>query len=96
MIVGVFDLERRSGERATADGLNRQVAEYCVENWLPQQRQFTEEDLARVREKRAELFARWDAVRPGDALEIPFELGPAERSGTRPASGKRRKNAENR
>lgn len=96
VIVGVFDLERRIGERATADDLTRKLAEYCVENGLPQQPQFTEEDLARVREKRAELFAKWDAVRPGDALEIPFEVEPAEGSQITPARGKRRKNEKTR
>jgi hypothetical protein len=91
MIVGVFDLERRIGERASADELNQKLAEYSVENGLPQQPQLTEEDLARVREKRAEVFARWDAVRPGDALEIPFEVAQAnlrdEPASYRPRNG---------
>jgi hypothetical protein len=73
VIVGFFDLERRIGERATADALNTRLAEYCAENALPPQRRYTDEDLDRVRKKRAELFAMWDAVKPGDALEIPFE-----------------------
>jgi hypothetical protein len=72
MIVGAFDLERRVGQRITADELNRILADYCAENGLHAQRQLTESDLARVREKRAELFAKWESVRPGDALEIPF------------------------
>src|SRR2546423_460309 len=77
MIVGVLDLERRTGERVSADELNQKLAEYSVENGLPQQRQLAEEDLTRVRAMRAELFARWEAVRPGDALEIPFEVAQA-------------------
>jgi hypothetical protein len=72
MIVGAFDLERRVGEWITADELNRILADYCAENGLRAQRQLTESDLARVREKRAELFAKWESVRPGDALEISF------------------------
>jgi hypothetical protein len=28
--------------------------------------------LNRVRQKRGELFTRWEAVKPGDALELPF------------------------
>jgi hypothetical protein len=74
MIVGVFDLERRVGQRITAEELNRKLADYCAENGLSAQCQLTESDLARVREKRAELFAKWESVRPGDALEIPFGL----------------------
>ena len=73
MIVGFFDLERRIGERGTTSDLNRMLAEYCAENGLPVRFQFTEEDLARVRGKRAELFAQWDAVLPGNALEVVFD-----------------------
>ena len=72
-IVGVFDLERRIGEKATAEALNAKLSEYCAENGFPPHRSFSEEDLDRVRQKRAELFAKWDAVPPGGALEIPFE-----------------------
>jgi len=71
IIVGLFDLERRTGERVTAEHVNASVAEYCIEAGLPA-REFTEEDLDRVRERRAELFAKWDAVLPGEALEILF------------------------
>jgi hypothetical protein len=74
MIVGVLDMERRMGERASAEELNQKLAEYAADNSLSQQRDVTEEDLARIRETRAEVFAKWDAVRPGDALEIPFEV----------------------
>jgi hypothetical protein len=77
MIVGVLDLERRMGERASANELNEKLSEYSIENGLPQPRRVTEEDLARVREKRAEMFAKWEAVQPGDALEIPFEVAQA-------------------
>jgi len=74
MIVGFFDLERSTGEREHADALNEMLAEYCAENGLPPYRHFTDDDLARVRAKRAELFAKWDAVAPGDALEVVFDL----------------------
>ena len=77
MIVGMLDMERRTGERASPEELNQNVAEYAIENSLPQQRAITEEDLARVRANRAEMFAKWDAVRPGEALEIPFEVAEA-------------------
>jgi hypothetical protein len=70
----MLDMERRTGERASAVELNQSVAVYAIENSLPQQRAITEEDLARVRANRAEMFAKWDAVPPGDALEIPFEV----------------------
>ncbi len=73
MIVGFFDLERRIGEHGIAAELNQELADYCAENGLHAQFQFTEDDLARVRAKRAELFAQWDAVLPGDSLEVVFD-----------------------
>ena len=75
MIVGFLDLERRSGEKGSADGLNRMLAEYCAERGLPPERQLTEEDLAAVRAMRAELFTQWAAVERGKALEVVFDLG---------------------
>jgi len=72
MIVGFLDLERRSGEFGLADDLNETLARFCSENSLPPPPQLTEEDLVRVRQRRGELFALWDAVKPGDALELPF------------------------
>ena len=80
MIVGLFDLERGIGERVSADEVNQKLAEYAVENGLPRSPELTEEDLARVRAKRAELFEQWDALPPGEALEIPFECPPVSAS----------------
>jgi hypothetical protein len=80
MIVGFFDLERRTGERGSAEDLNQQLAEYCAERGLPPARQFTDEDLAAVRAMRAELFARWAAVERGNALEVVFDLEHLARS----------------
>ncbi|HEY3114349.1 MAG TPA: hypothetical protein VGJ62_11745 [Gemmatimonadaceae bacterium] len=72
MIVGFFDLERRTGERGLAKDLNGTIAEFCRENSLPVPAPLSDDDLDRVRQKRGELFAQWDAVKPGDALELPF------------------------
>ena len=77
MIVGALDMERATGERASTEELNQRIAEYALEHALPQPRPVSEEDLASVRERRAEMFAKWEAVRPGDALEIPFEVAQA-------------------
>jgi len=80
MVVGFFDLERRSGELGSAEELNLQLAGYCSEKGLPPERQFTEEDLAAVRAMRAELFARWAEVERGNALEVVFDLEQLARS----------------
>ncbi len=73
LIVGAFDLERRIGELATAEEINQKVGEYCREHSLTDCPQVTEGDVARVRAKRAELFAKWESVKPGESLEILFE-----------------------
>ena len=72
MIVGFFDLERQSGEFGLANDLNDNLERFCSENSLPAPYRLSEDDLARVRQKRGELFARWDTLKPGDALELPF------------------------
>ncbi len=77
IIVGFFDRERASGQMGTAEGLNDELAKFCEENELAAPEKFTEQDLSRIRQKRGELFAQWEAVKPGEALELPFDLSPA-------------------
>jgi hypothetical protein len=72
MIVGYLDLERRTGAVAQIDDINSQLAAYCAEHGFPSPEPITESDLDRIRRKRAELFSQWEAVKPGDALELPF------------------------
>jgi len=71
MIVGFLDLERGTGQIGMAEDLNETLSRYCSENSLPPA-VITDDDLNRVRQKRGELFTRWEAVKPGDALELPF------------------------
>lgn len=73
IIVGFFDLERASGEMGSAEVLTENVAAFCDEHGLPVPETFAEEDLWRVRQRRGELFAQWDAVQPGEALELRFD-----------------------
>jgi hypothetical protein len=75
MIVGFFDLERSSGERGLADDLNEVIASFCRENSMPAPDALTDADLDQVRRKRSEVFARWEAVKPGDFIELPFAPG---------------------
>ena len=74
MIVGLLDVERSTGQLVQPADVNRRLQEFCRENGMPAPTPLTEEDLWRVRQKRGELFAQWEAVKPGDALELPFEL----------------------
>ena len=73
IIVGFFDRERASGQMGSAQEINDELAEFAEENEVHVPEQLTEDDLSRVRKRRGELFAQWDAVRPGDALELLFD-----------------------
>ena len=66
LIVGFLDAERGSGERWPASDLNDKLAKHG------RAETFTEEQLAAVRARRAELFAMWRALPDGDTLEVPF------------------------
>jgi hypothetical protein len=72
-IVGLLDLERATGERVSAADVNARLAEVCAENNI-QAREIADAQLDGIRRKRAELFAEWDAVEPGHALELSFDL----------------------
>ena len=72
--VGFFDRERGSGIIGQAGELNQHLTQYCAENALPNPPHYSEDDLLRVRQKRGELFSKWDAVKPGDTLEVEFEV----------------------
>jgi hypothetical protein len=61
LIVGLFDTERAGGVIYTAEEFNEHSP-----------RPFKDEDLARVRKLRGELFAKWFAVAPGDSLDLRF------------------------
>ncbi|MFL5634141.1 MAG: hypothetical protein ACJ78J_08585 [Gemmatimonadaceae bacterium] len=73
IIVGFLDRERAGSDRATAEDLNAALANYSAENSLATDVVVTEDDLSRIRAKRADLFAQWAAIEPGDALEVTFE-----------------------
>ena len=73
MVVGFFDRERASGQLGTAEELNEHLSAYCEENDLPGPEKLTESHLSHVRQKRGELFAQWETVQPGGALELLFD-----------------------
>jgi hypothetical protein len=75
LIVGFFDRERATGQMGTASEINQELATFCEENGLGVPEKFTESDLSRVRKMRGEVFAQWEAVEPGGALELRFDPG---------------------
>jgi hypothetical protein len=73
MVVGFLDAERASGARWTAAELNEKIALYYeTRGTFAPAPPITDDDLARIRQLRGELFARWDAVPEGEALELTF------------------------
>lgn len=73
LIVGFLDTERASGTRWSPSDFNDKAALYYRDHavgGMPPT--LTDDELARVRQRRAELFAQWDAVPPGGTLELTF------------------------
>jgi len=73
LIVGFIDLEMRTGTLMSADECNEKIGVQFDEQKAPRP-DLTIDDvqLAAIRGRRDELFAKWRAVRPGEALEVPF------------------------
>jgi hypothetical protein len=67
----------------TAQEINEELAAFCEENGLPVPGKCTESDLSRVRQKRGDLFAQWEAVEPGGVLELRFDPVALAPSATR-------------
>ena len=70
MIVGLMDAERYQGIRMSVAGLREPSNGHAVRGALGD---ITDADLDRVRARRAELFAMWEALAAGDTLELPFD-----------------------
>lgn len=74
LIVGFLDAERASGTRWEAADFNDKAAIYYRDHRLEATPPtLTDHDLARIRQRRAELFAEWEAVAPGGTLELTFD-----------------------
>lgn len=73
-IVGTLDSERASGEIWSACDFNQHLAIHAESAGLSKPRELTDDDLARVRARRAELFAEWRAIEPGETLQLHFVI----------------------
>jgi hypothetical protein len=75
LIVGCLDSERRSEERWSAADFNEHARIYVSSTRFSnmQVRDLTDDELDAMRTLRDSLLARWNAVAPGDALEIAFD-----------------------
>jgi hypothetical protein len=72
-VVGTLDSERASGSRWTAEEFNENTGRFAASGGRPAPRALTDDELARVRKKRAELFAKWSALESGGVLTLMFE-----------------------
>lgn len=74
MLVGFFDLERRTGDLWDASEFNAQLVSSRADRGMaPTSFRITDEQIAVVRAKRAALFAAWNSTPAGEALVLSFE-----------------------
>ena len=73
LIVGLLDVERATGERSDADDFNWKIQAYFRNKDVPPPGfQISDEQLASIRARRAELFTQWNAVAEGGTLDVSF------------------------
>ena len=71
-VVGTLDTERASGSRWTAAEFNENTARFAAQGGRPVPRLLTDDELARIRKRRAELFEAWRSLASGASLELQF------------------------
>lgn len=74
LIVGFLDAERAAGTHWSAEEFNQRAATHHAQNGGIGALRLTDEDLARIRAVRAELFGRWRELPEGDTLELSFPI----------------------
>jgi hypothetical protein len=70
-LVGMFDVERGSGSRWSAADFAEQIAA-ADPRLADRASRLTDSQLIAIRAHRAELFARWNDVKPGEALVLEY------------------------
>jgi len=73
VIVGMFDLERMSGDRGDAADLAGKIASYYESRDQPRPDvAVTQPQIERIRALRSKLFEQWHELPAGDAMELEF------------------------
>jgi len=77
-IVGIFDLERMTGERGDVTDMAAKIAAYYESRSLPRPDvAITQTQIDQIRALRATLFDQWRALPAGDGMELRFNRGSA-------------------
>src|SRR5687767_4483531 len=71
-VVGTLDAERASATRWTAAEFNETLATHMARAGRSTPRRLTDDELARIRKRRAQLFEQWRALPLGQTLTLPF------------------------
>ncbi|MEY2508413.1 MAG: hypothetical protein QOH01_2742 [Verrucomicrobiota bacterium] len=72
-LVSAFSAERAGGIPATAEEFNELAATFASAKGMRSPRPLTDEDMARVRGRFAELATQWRALPTGSTLKLPFD-----------------------
>jgi hypothetical protein len=73
LIVGFLDMERHTGTRLSTPEFNATMAAWYAQHGLPAPEDtLSEEQLANIRARISELVGRWEALAPGETLELLF------------------------
>ena len=76
LIVGFLDAERASLTRWSADDFNEKATIFYRDHKIAHTPPtLSDDDLNRIRARRSKLFEQWDAVHPGDTLDLTFDPG---------------------
>lgn len=74
-LVGFLDTERAGGAEWTAADFAAEAATKGIDHAFRAGAAPSDADLARIRARREELFARWALLPAGETLELPFDRG---------------------
>ena len=76
IVASAFGLyARESADDAEGSAaLNAHAAAYCEQHHVPPLRAVTPAEFAAIRRLRDEVQARWQALKPGDAMDLSFSL----------------------
>jgi hypothetical protein len=75
LLVGLMQMEQRHGREWTAADIREEAVRYAAAqktNTKVSLPEFTDDHLARIRAMRRDVFEKWAAIPPGEALELDF------------------------